>query len=140
VDCSGDFLALLQRHSLAILNNIVTMDESAISFYTPQTKWASKQWVKKGQPGPRNARVHAIRTKKMVLVFFYAKDVMYTKYIPKSKTVNAEYVKKALPRFLKVFKERGCSCCPRSGSCTGTIPWARLLPQFRITSQRRGSR
>jgi histone-lysine N-methyltransferase SETMAR len=28
------------------------MDESAVSFHTPETKQQSKQWVKKGQPGP----------------------------------------------------------------------------------------
>jgi hypothetical protein len=48
VDCSGDFLGLLRRHSLVVLNNIVTMDETAVSFHTPETKLASKQWVKKG--------------------------------------------------------------------------------------------
>jgi hypothetical protein len=106
VDLSGDFLALLRRHSLALLNNIVTMDESAVSFHTPETKRASKQWVKKGQPGPRKAKVHVTRTKKMVLVFFDAKGVIYMNYVPKGKTVNAEYIKKALARFLKVFKAK----------------------------------
>jgi histone-lysine N-methyltransferase SETMAR len=31
---------------------------------------------------------------------------VYTKYIPKGKTVNAEYVKKAQARFPKVFREK----------------------------------
>ncbi len=35
VTSSGDFLALLRQHS-ALVNNIVTMDESAVSFHTPQ--------------------------------------------------------------------------------------------------------
>jgi hypothetical protein len=103
---SGDFLALLRRHSLALINNIFTMDESAISCHTPETKRASKQWVKKGQPGPRKAKVHATRTKKMVLVFFNAKGVIYRNYVPKSKTLKAKYIKKALARFLKVFKAK----------------------------------
>jgi hypothetical protein len=82
------------------------MDESAISFQTLETKRASNQWVKKGQPGPRKAKVYATRTKKMVLVFFTAKGVIYTNYVPKGKTVNTEYTKKALARFLKVFKAK----------------------------------
>ncbi len=106
VAASGDFLALLRRHSLALLNNIVTMDESAVSFHTPETKRASKEWVKKGLPGPRKAKVHATRTNKMVLVFFDAKGVIYTNYIPKGETVNAEYIKKALARFPQVFKSK----------------------------------
>jgi histone-lysine N-methyltransferase SETMAR len=104
VDSKGDFLALLRRHSLALLNNIVTMDESAVSFHTLVTKRMSKQWVKKGQPDPRKAKVHATRTKKMVLVFFDTKGVIYMNCIPKGETINAKYVKKALARFLKVFK------------------------------------
>ncbi len=103
---SGDFLALLWQHSLALLNNIVTMDESVISFHTLETKRASKVWVKKGLPGPRKSKVHATRTKKMVLVFFDAKGVIYTNYVPKGETVNAKYIKKALARFLKVFKAK----------------------------------
>ncbi len=84
---------------MALLNNIVTMDECAISFHTPETKRVSKQWVKKGQPGPRKAKVHGTRTKKMMIVFFYAKGVIYTNYLNKVKTVNVKYIKKALASF-----------------------------------------
>jgi hypothetical protein len=44
------------------------------------------------------------RTKKMVLVFLEVKGVIYTNYFPKFETINAEYVKKALARFPKVFQ------------------------------------
>jgi hypothetical protein len=65
------------------------MYESAVSFRTPEMKRATKQWVKKGQPGPRS-EMHAARTRRMVLIFFYAKEVIYTNYIPQGKTVIAE--------------------------------------------------
>ncbi len=106
MDCSGNLLALVWRHSLTVLNIIVTMDNSAISFHNPQMKRQSKQWVKKGQPGPRKARVLETQSKKMVLAFFDTKGVIYTNYIPNGETVNAKYVKKALVRFLKVFREK----------------------------------
>ncbi len=106
MDCNGNFLALLWQHSLAVLNIIVTMDNSAIFFHNPQMKRQSKQWAKKGQPGPRKARVLETQSKKMDLVFFDTKGVIYTNYIPYGETVNAEYVKKALVRFLKVFREK----------------------------------
>jgi AraC-like DNA-binding protein len=66
VERCHDFVNLIQRRSMAVLNNIVTMNESAVSFHTPETKQQSKQWVKKGQPGPIKARVHATRSKQMV--------------------------------------------------------------------------
>ncbi len=37
------FLVMIRRHSKAMLENIVTMDESVVSFHTPETKQQSKQ-------------------------------------------------------------------------------------------------
>jgi hypothetical protein len=91
---------------LAALNNIVTMNESAVSSHTPETKRQSKQWVKKGQPGPLKTKVHPSRVKQMVLVFFDVKGVNYTNFGPKGETVIASYIWTALTRFLKVFRQK----------------------------------
>jgi histone-lysine N-methyltransferase SETMAR len=50
------FLAMVRCCSMSILDNIVTIDESAVSFHTPETKQQSVQWLPKGQPGPVNAK------------------------------------------------------------------------------------
>jgi hypothetical protein len=42
----------------------------------------------------------------MVLVFFHTSGIIYSNYIPKGETVNAEYIKRALATFLKVFREK----------------------------------
>jgi hypothetical protein len=42
----------------------------------------------------------------MVLVFFDAKGVIYMNYVPKGETVNAEYIKKSVARFLKIFRKK----------------------------------
>ncbi len=60
-----------------------------MSFHTPETKEQSKQWLKKGEPGPIKAKVHATRAKQMVLAFFNAKGLIYTNYVPKGTMVNA---------------------------------------------------
>jgi uncharacterized protein YnzC (UPF0291/DUF896 family) len=67
---SEAFLAMIRRCSKAMLENIVMMDESAALFHTPKTKQQSKQWLKKGEPGPIKAKVHATREKQMVIAFF----------------------------------------------------------------------
>jgi septum formation topological specificity factor MinE len=54
VDYSGDYLDLLRGHSLAVLNNIVSMDESAVSFHTLETKKQSMQWVEKTSQDPKS--------------------------------------------------------------------------------------
>jgi len=107
VELSDDFLKLLRWRSAALLQNIITTDESSILFHTPQTKRQSKQWTKKGQPGSIKAKVHASRTKQMVLVFFDAASVIiFMNYVPRGETVNVEYIKKALARFLVIFRQK----------------------------------
>ncbi len=79
-----DFIQLSQLQLLVVLDNIVTMDESAMSYHR-WTKWQSKQRVKKCQPGPIKAQVQSSRMKQMVLVFFNAKGVIYTNISPRVK-------------------------------------------------------
>ncbi len=102
--CSA-FIAAVQRRSMAMLDNIVTMDETMVCYHTPATKKQSMQWVKKGQPGPLNAN-HASRTKQMLLAFFDSKDLIYSHIVPKGSAVNGKYIVKALGNFLKQMKKK----------------------------------
>jgi hypothetical protein len=83
VRTSDLFLVMIGRRSMLLLDNIVTMDELAVSFHTPETKQQSMQWLPKGQPGPVKAKVHATRTKQMVLAFFDSKGLIYSNYMPR---------------------------------------------------------
>ncbi len=40
-----EFIATVQRHSMAMLDCIGTMDETMVSYHTPETKKQSKQWL-----------------------------------------------------------------------------------------------
>jgi hypothetical protein len=91
---------------MSLLDNIVTMDESAVSFHTPETKQQSMQWLPKDQPGPVKAKVHATRTKQMFLAFFDSKGLIYTNYMPRGTTVNANYIVEALGTFLKILRKK----------------------------------
>ena len=51
-----------------MMDNIMIMDETMVSYHTPRTKKKhSKQWIKKGQPGPIKARAHSGLTKHLLL-------------------------------------------------------------------------
>ena len=100
VRVSQQLIAAVNRHSMAYLDTIVTMDETMISLHTPELKRQSKRWVPKGQPGPTKALVHASRNKQMVIAFFDSKGLIYTNIVPKVQTVNAGYIVKTLARFL----------------------------------------
>ncbi len=100
------FLAMVRRRSMSLLDNIVTMDKSAVSFHILETKQQSMQWLPKGQPGPVKAKVHATRTKQMVLAFFDSKGLLYTNYMPGGTTINANYIVEALGMFMKILRKK----------------------------------
>ena len=135
VELSADFLKLVRRHSAAVLNNIVTVDESAVSFHTPETKKQSKQWTKKGQPGPLKAKVHASRSKQMVLVFFDAKGVIY----PAAKLSTPITSRRPWQGFWSFSGRKGPSCRPRTGFSTGTTRPSTPPPSSRSSWWRRAS-
>jgi hypothetical protein len=87
-----EFVAAVDRSSMAMLDQIITMDETMVSYHTPQTKRQSKQWIKKGKPGPIKAKVYASQTKQMLLAFFDSKGLVYTHIIPKGTAINANYI------------------------------------------------
>ena len=82
------------------------MDESAVSFHTPETKAQSKQWLPKGTPGPLKARVAASRKKQMVFAFFDNAGLIYQHYAPLGTKANADYLIEVLGRFLKSFRKK----------------------------------
>ncbi len=106
VRTSGEFLKMVCCHLKSMLDNIVTMDESAVSFHMPESKQQSKQWLVKGSPGPIQAKVHATRKKQMVVAFFDSKGLIYTNSIPRGRTVNSAYIMEVLACFLKALKEK----------------------------------
>ncbi len=59
--CS-DFIAAIHHWSKSILECIVTMEETMVSYHTLETKKESKQWIPKGQQGPINVQAHTSQT------------------------------------------------------------------------------
>jgi Transposase (partial DDE domain) len=103
--CS-DFVTAVNRRSKAMLDNIITMDETMVSYHTPETKKSSKQWIKKGQPGPLKARVHKSRMKQMVMAFFDSRGLIYTHIAPRGATINADYTIMVLGKFMEHLRKK----------------------------------
>jgi histone-lysine N-methyltransferase SETMAR len=91
---------------MAMLDQIITMDEMMVSYRTPQNKKQSKQWIKKGKPGPSKARVNASRTKQMLLVFLDSKGLVYTHIVLKGTTINANYNLVVLGKFMVYLRKK----------------------------------
>jgi histone-lysine N-methyltransferase SETMAR len=106
VETSAAFVQLVQEKGRGTLSRIVTMDESAVSMHTPETKRHSMQWLEKGAPGPVKAKVVGTCSKQMVLAFFDDQGMVYTNYVPRDVSVNAAYIVNALRRFLKALRKK----------------------------------
>ena len=97
----------------------MTVDETWLYHYDPETKQQSVEWRHSGSPRPRKFRVQKSAGKVLALIF-WDQDSIY--YFPKGQTINAEYYS-SLPVQLKyIFKEkRHGKFTKGSCSCT-TIP------------------
>ena len=125
IRCRNLLLENYVINSNDFLDKIITMDEHAICYNTPETKRQSKQWLE-GTLGPVKAKLLASRTKQMVLPFFHSKGMIYTNIVIRGQTVNVNYIVSAL----KFSWHHLCLKHPdhhKNGfifHCTGTM-WAR---------------
>jgi len=81
------------------LRRFVTVDETWIHWYTPETKEQSKQWTSPGEPAPKKARTVPSAGKVMATVFWDSQGVIYIDYLEKGKTVTGLYYAELLGRF-----------------------------------------
>ena len=90
-DVSIECLGLFQRDKKEFLRRFITVDETWVHHFTPESKQQSKQWVEKGQPPPKKAKVIPSAGKVMATVFWDAKGIIFIDYLAKGKTINGEY-------------------------------------------------
>ncbi|QQP42093.1 Putative transposase [Caligus rogercresseyi] len=99
VRCAQAFLKLNFELGLEFLDKIVTMDEISVSFFTPESKRGSSQWLPKGSNPP-------LKKKQMVLSFFDNCGVIFQHYLPVRTSVTVAVFKDVMNMFLKKFKEK----------------------------------
>ena len=72
----------------AVLDALVTCDESWINCYDPETKRQSSQWKHAGSP--RQARQSKSTNKLLMIAFFDSTGMIYMHWVPTGQTVNKE--------------------------------------------------
>ena len=75
----------------AVLDALVTCDESWIYCYDPETKRRSSQWKHAGSPRPKKARQSKSTLKLLIIPFFDSTGMIYMHWVPTGQTVNKEY-------------------------------------------------
>jgi len=85
----------------------MTMDETSLYHYGPETKQKSMEWRHSGSPLPQKILSAKIRWKSSRLDVFWDKDgVLLIDYLPKSRTINAEYYLSLLVQLKDILKEK----------------------------------
>ena len=116
-------LEFFRREPNDFLSRLVTMDETWLYHYDPETKQQSMEWRYSGSPRPTKIPSAKICWKSSRLEFFLDEDgILLIDYLPKGQTVNAEYYSSLLVQLKDILKESAAGRSPRvSCSCT-TIP------------------
>ena len=89
----------------AVLNALVTCDESWIYCNDPETKRQSSQWKHAGSLRPKKARQSKSTHKHLMIPFFFfdSTGMIFMHWIPIGQTVNKEYYVMVLREFRKRF-------------------------------------
>jgi histone-lysine N-methyltransferase SETMAR len=88
VRCSRDNLQLFQRNPQDFRHRFVTVDETWMHHYTPETKEQSKQWVPSGESAPKKAKTVPSAGKVMVTVFWDSQAIILINYLEKGKIIT----------------------------------------------------
>ena len=97
-------MAELINSDPAVLDALVTCNESWIYCYDPETKRQSSQWKHAGSPRPKKARQRKSTHKLLMIPFFDSSGIIYMCWVPTGQTVNKEYYVEVLREFRKRFR------------------------------------
>jgi histone-lysine N-methyltransferase SETMAR len=85
----------------SFMERIVTVDETWICCYDPESKEQSKVWLPRGSDPPLKAKVYPSVGKVMATVFWDAEGILLVDYLEKGLTINSEYYSNLLRNDLR---------------------------------------
>jgi len=89
------------------LSRLVTMDETWLYRYDPETKQHSMEWRHSGSPRPKKFREQKYVGIVLASIFFLDLDgILLFDYLPKGQTINEEYYTSLLAQLKDILKEK----------------------------------
>lgn len=98
IDDSTTNLALFRRNPDEFLRRYITVDETWVHYYTPESTQQSKQWVLPGESAPKRPKAQKSAGKVMATIFWDARGIIFIDYLEKGKTITGEYYAALLDR------------------------------------------
>ena len=99
-------LELFEAEEDNFLAQFITMDETWVHRYQPETKEQSKQWKHTSSLTPKKAKVVPSAGKVMASVFWDSQGVILIEYLQKGHTVTGQHYSAQLKRLREVIKEK----------------------------------
>ena len=84
-------LAYFNCNPKECLRRFVTMDDTWIHHYIPESREGSKQWVKCDESAPKRPQTQQFAGKVMASVFWDAHGVIFINYLEKGRTIIGAY-------------------------------------------------
>jgi len=118
---SEQILKFFRRNPTDFMWRLVTLDETWLYHYDPETKQQSMEWRHSGSPRPKKFRVQKSAGKVLASIFWDQDGILLIDCLPKDQTFNAEYYSSLLVQLKYILKEKrhGSGRSPR-GSCSCT--------------------
>jgi len=112
------------------LSRLVTMDETWLYQYDPETKQQSMEWRYSGSPRPKKFRAQKSAGKVLASIFWVQDGILLIDYLPKGQTINEEYYSSLLVQMKDNLKEKRRGKFAKGGSCScTTMPTGHLQPR-----------
>ncbi len=90
-------LALIAEDS-SILSKIITVDESWIHYFDPNTKHKSEAWKCREEPSSKKVRQRKFAGKVLLVASFNCRGLVYQHYCPPKTRIIAKYYLKTLEK------------------------------------------
>lgn len=106
VTYSEECLGILKKNEEDFFHRYVTMDETWVYHYTPDSKRSSAQWLERGEKRPKRPRTQTSAGKVLASVFWDAQGILFIDYLQKGLTLNSDYYMKLLVTLKQVIGEK----------------------------------
>ena len=95
---SEQSLERFNKNKTDFVRQFITMNETWIHHYTPESKKQSKQWTETDCSVPKKTILVPSAGKIMASVFWDAEGILFIDYLEKDKTITGEYYSNLLSR------------------------------------------
>ena len=88
------------------LTRLMTMDETWLYHYDPETKQQSVEWRHSGSPCPKKFPVKKYAGQVLASIFWDQDGILLIDYLPKGQTIYAQYYLSLLVKLKDILKEK----------------------------------